>query len=437
MAQPPNSQREVYQREAEQQRDRLASIMGDMRRQLGPGVLARRAAEGMEWQDLRAASGVIGRTLRDNPVATVVAAGSLLWLAARSRSALEASPPRADLVLVADRNGAETQTIDHREPEAPRSGAAAVDRRGRGADEPQQIPQQGWIDILRRTWRQAKEDNISIVAAGVAFYALLAIFPALGAALSIYGFFADPADVSRQLASFAGLLPGDAQSLLERQLSEVSAQPRSALSLGAIVGVALALWSASAGVKTMMTALNIAYEEDEARGFIRYNAAALAMTFSAIVSGLVAISLVAVLPPILEALPLPDWLHWVVSLVRWPVLAALVIVGLAVLYRYGPSRTMARWSWVSWGAVAATILWIVASLIFSWYAANFANYNKTYGSVGAIVALLMWFYLTAYVVLMGAELNSEMEHQTARDTTSGPRKALGERGAKMADTVAA
>jgi membrane protein len=436
MAQPRNSQREVYQREAEQHRDRVASIMGDMRRQLGPGVMARRAADRIEWQDLRVASGVIGRTLRDNPVATVVAAGSLLWLAVRSRGALEEHPPTADLVLVPDRDVLEPPAA-HVPPQASESAPRADDGRGRMADEPRQIPRQGWKDILRRTRQQVKEDNISIVAAGVAFYALLAIFPALGAALSLYGFFADPADVSQQLASLGGLLPGDARSVLERQLSEVSAQPQSALSLGAIVGVALALWSAAAGVKTMMTALNIAYEEDEARGFIRYNATALAMTLAAIVSALVAISLVAILPPILEALPLPDWLHWVVSLVRWPVLAVLVIIGLAALYRYGPSRNMARWSWVSWGAVAATILWVVASLLFSWYAANFANYNKTYGSVGAIVVLLMWFYLTAYVVLIGAELNAEMEHQTARDTTRGPREALGGRGAKMADTVAA
>jgi membrane protein len=186
-----------------------------------------------------------------------------------------------------------------------------------------------------------------------------------------------------------------------------------------------------------MTALNIAYEEEEKRGLIRYHAAALAMTLGAIVSALVAIALVAVLPPLIEALPLPDWLHWALSLVRWPILAVLVMIGLAVLFRYGPSRNKARWNWVSAGAIAATVLWIVGSLLFSWYAANFANYNETYGSVGAIVALLMWFYLTAYVVLLGAELNAEMERQTRRDTTRGPREPMGERGAGMADTVAA
>ena len=447
MPEPRRSEREATQREADLHRERLASIVGAMREQLGPGAVARRATSGIEWGDVRAASVVIGRTLRDNPVATVVAAGSLLWLAARSRSALQASPPRADLVLVPDREAIEARPAADRadtaqeEPqplEFPQHQDAAADgRRGRSADKPQQIPKRGWNDILRRTWRQVGEDNISIVAAGVAFYALLAIFPALGAALSIYGFFADPADVSQQLASLGGLLPGDAHSLLERQLSDVSAQSEAALSIGALVGVALALWSASAGIKTMMTALNIAYEEEEKRGFIRYNATALVMTLGAILAALVAISLVAILPPILEAIPMPEWLHWLVSLVRWPLLAVGVVVGLAVLYRFGPSRRLARWSWVSWGAAIATVLWIVGSLLFSWYAANFANYNETYGSVGAIIALLMWFYLTAYVVLMGAELNSEMERQTAKDTTSGPRKPMGARGAEMADTVAA
>jgi membrane protein len=447
MSDARRSERETTQREADLHRERLASIMGAMREQLGPGAVARRATSGIEWGDVRAVSVVIGRTLRDNPVATVVAAGSLLWLAARSRTALEASPPRADLVLVPDRDAIEASPAADRADaaqQAPRplegpnhQRAAAGDPKGRSAKDPQHIPRRGWKEILRRTWQQVGEDNISIVAAGVAFYALLAIFPALGAALSIYGFFADPADVSQQLASLGGLLPGDAHSLLERQLSEVSAQSEAALSVGALVGVALALWSASAGIKTMMTALNIAYEEEEERGFIRYNATALVMTLGAIVAALLAISLVAILPPILEALPMPEWLHWLVSLVRWPILALGVVVGLAVLYRYGPSRSLARWSWVSWGAAIATVAWIVGSLLFSWYAANFANYNKTYGSVGAIVALLMWFYLTAYVVLLGAELNSEMERQTAKDTTRGARRPLGTRGAEMADTVAA
>jgi membrane protein len=439
MAEPRSTERDTYLREAELRRERVTEIVGAMRDQLQPGTIARRAAGRIEWRDLRAASTVVGRTLRDNPVATLLAAGGLAWLAVRSRAALEAHPPRADLTLVPDPELIEGPGASSEGHAALRSTNARADEQGRGrsADRPQQIPARGWIDILKRSWREMSEDNISIIAAGVAFYALLAIFPALGAALSIYGFFADPADVSEQLASMGGMLPGDAQSLLQGQLSELTSQPKAALSFGALFGVLLALWSASAGVKTLMTALNIAYEEEEKRGLIRYHAAALAMTLGAIVSALVAIALVAVLPPLIEALPLPDWLHWALSLVRWPILAVLVMIGLAVLFRYGPSRNKARWNWVSAGAIAATVLWIVGSLLFSWYAANFANYNETYGSVGAIVALLMWFYLTAYVVLLGAELNAEMERQTRRDTTRGPREPMGERGARMADTVAA
>jgi len=203
-----------------------------------------------------------------------------------------------------------------------------------------------------------------------------------------------------------------------------------------LFAVALALWSASSGVKSLMTALNIAYEEEEKRGLLHYNALALAMTFGAIIAGLIALTLVALVPPLLQALALPKWLHWMLSLARWPILALGVIIGLAVLFRYGPSRNEARLNWVTWGAVAATVLWIIASVLFSWYAANFANYNKTYGSVGAIVVLLMWFYITAFVVLLGAELNAEMERQTAADTTRPPFKPMGSRGARMADTVA-
>jgi membrane protein len=436
MAGSTSGQREAMRREAAMRRERIAGALAAMREEFAPGAMAHRATRRMDWRDLRSASLVLGRTLRDNPVATVVATGSVLWLALRSRSVLERQPPRADLVLVPDRNGSDGAMPTPSDPLDTRATTDAGPR-GHDAREPRQIPKRGWKKILSRVWTELGDDNISIVAAGVAFYALLAIFPALGAALAIYGFVADPADVSRQLASLGGMIPADARSVLEGQLSELASQPKSTLSIGAVVGILLALWSASSGIKTLMTALNIVYAEREKRAFLRYNLTALVMTLGAILAGLVAIALVAILPPIIEALRLPDWLHWLVSLARWPILALGTVTALAVLFRYGPSRTEARWNWVSWGAVAATLLWIVASALFSWYAANFANYNKTYGSVGAIVALLMWFYLTAYVVLLGAELNSEMERQTAKDTTRGPEKPMGDRGARMADTVAA
>ena len=435
MAQSKRTEREALEHESEVQRERLGAAGEELRVRFGPGELARRTARRLEWRDVADAMIIAGRTMRDNPAATLMAVGGLGWLAAQSRSASREGLPAADLVLIPDpdeAHGAAGLLADRR------SGAdEARDARGRDADRPSQIPARGWLDILKRVWSQMGEDNISIVAAGVAFYAMLAIFPALGAALSIYGLIADPADVSQQLASLGGMLPADARSLLEDQLAGLAAQPKTALGFGVIFGILLALWSASAGMKALMTALNIAYEEEEKRGFLRYYMVALGLTFGAILAALVAIALVAVLPPILDALPVPDWLQWLLSLVRWPLLAAGVIFGLAVLYRHGPSRKQAQWQWVSWGAAVATVLWIGGSLLFSWYAANFADYNKTYGSVGAVVGLLMWFYITAYVMLFGAELNSEMERQTARDTTRAPEQPMGRRGARMADTVAA
>ena len=436
MADSRGGEREAMRREAAMRRERIAAALGAMRDEFEPGPMARRAVRRIDWRDLGAASVVLGRTLRDNPVATVVATGSVLWLALRSRAVLERHPPRADLVLVPDSNGVDARSPTPIAPEDTH-GMPHADPRGRDAREPQQIPRRGWKEILSRSWAELGNDNVSIVAAGVAFYALLAIFPALGAALAIYGYVADPADVGRQLASLGGMIPADSRSVLERQLAELASQPKNTLSIGAVIAILLALWSASSGIKALMTALDIVYEEREKRGFLRYNLTALAMTLGAIVAGLFAIALVAILPPIVEALRLPDWLHWLISLARWPILALAVMTALTVLYRYGPSRNQARWNWVSWGAAAATLLWIIASALFSWYAANFANYNKTYGSVGAIVGLLMWFYITAYVVLLGAEMNSEMERQTAMDTTRAPEKPMGRRGAKMADTVAA
>jgi membrane protein len=434
MAELGRNEHAARQSELAWRRDRLAAALNAMQTSLEPGSLVHRAVRRLQWRDLRAASLLVGRTLRENPIATLTAAGSLAWLAIRSRAALETQPFRADLVLVPDREGPEPAAGIHTPP-AHRIGREAADPRGKDATEPQQIPRRGWKEILARTWRESQEDNVSIIAAGVAFYALLAIFPALAAALAIYGFVADPHTISQHLDFLIGVLPSDARSVLERQLSDLAMQPTAALSFGALFGIALALWSASSGVKSMMTALNIAYEEGEKRGFLRYNALALATTFGAIIAGLIALTLIAILPPLVQALPLPQWLHWLLSVLPWPVLALGAITAIAILYRYGPSRNEARWNWVTWGATAATVLWLIASALFSWYAANFANYNKTYGSVGAIVVLLMWFYITAFVVLLGAELNAEMERQTAQDTTREPWKPMGSRGARMADTV--
>jgi membrane protein len=307
--------------------------------------------------------------------------------------------------------------------------------RGRQAARPRDIPSRGWRDILFRVKDEMARDNLSMIAAGVAFYGLFAIFPALAALVSIYGLIVEPQDAQQQIAQLQGVLPQDARSIVEEQLTRVTSSAQGALSLGVLGGLLLTLWSAGRGTKALIEALNIVYDEDEKRGLIKLNAIALALTLGIVLFVVAALALVAILPPLLAGLGLPEavqaWARWL----RWPILAGAFMTALAVLYRYGPSREEPRWRWVSWGAAAATLLWIAGSVLFSWYVANFDSYNETYGSVGAVAILMMWFWLSALIVLLGAELNAEMEHQTERDTTTGAPEPMGRRGAYVADHV--
>ena len=292
--------------------------------------------------------------------------------------------------------------------------AAAADARGREASMPREIPSRGWLDIARRVKEQIRRDRLSIIAAGVAFYGLLAIFPGLVALVAMYGLFADPAQIERHVASLSVILPPEAARVVMRQLHDLASTDRTALGLGAIIGLLLALWSASSAVRTLMDALNVAYNEEERRGIMRFYGTALLLTFGGVVAVILAIALVIGLPAFLNLIGL-DWLvETVVSLVRWPVLAMLAIVAFAILYRYGPSRAQPRWRWVSWGATIAVALWIFGSALFSLYVTRFGNYNETYGAAGAVVILLMWFLLSSYAILIGAEINAEMERQTGR-----------------------
>jgi membrane protein len=312
---------------------------------------------------------------------------------------------------------------------------AAQPGRGRRADEPQQIPARGWLDILLRVKTEMSKDHLSVLAAGVGFYALLAIFPALAAAVSIYGLIADPHDVESQAAVAVGLIPEESRAIITDQLAKITSQPPGSLGFGALLALLFALWSSSAAMQTLMTGLNVVYDEEEKRGFFKFYGTALGLTFGGIIGALLSLSLVAALPAAVKFLSLPQQLETLVLLVRWPLLACTVMFGLAVLYRFGPSREKPRWQWVSWGAAAATGLWLLGSILFSWYVSSFGSYNETYGTLGAVVILLMWFYLSAYAVLLGAELNAEMEHQTAKDTTERGGAPLGARGAYVADTV--
>jgi membrane protein len=286
-----------------------------------------------------------------------------------------------------------------------------------------------------RVRQQISEDNISMIAAGVAFYGLLAIFPAITAFVSIWGLVADPAQVEQQFAAVEGIVPADAWALLNEQLRSVASSTSASLGWGVALGILVALWSAGAGVRALISALNIAYDEDEKRGFIKLYAVGFLLTVCLIVGAVLALIVIVAVPVALQFLPLGGLSSTLISVLTWLVMAAIVVFGLGVLYGYGPSRSPAQLRWISWGAIAAAILWLLASLLFQVYVANFANYTATYGSLGAVIALLMWLWVSAFVVLLGAELNAEMEHQTRKDTTTGPEKPLGARGAYVADHV--
>ncbi|HYH36689.1 MAG TPA: YihY/virulence factor BrkB family protein [Azospirillum sp.] len=307
--------------------------------------------------------------------------------------------------------------------------------RGRAADKPEQIPAKGWKDILWRVWEEQGKDNISMIAAGVAYYAILALFPAVAAVVSIYGLVADAGSIEGQFDTLAGFLPGEALTVLKEQARMVASQPSGGLSIGVVVGLLFTLWSASRGVNALIGALNIAYEEEEKRSFVKLAVISVVLTLGGILFLIVTLAVVVVVPTILNLVPLGPMWEWAVSLARWPILGVAILAALAVLYRYAPSRNEPKWRWVTWGSVAAGGIWLLGSIGFSIYVSNFGNYNEAYGSVGAVVILLLWLNLTAYAILLGAELNAEMEHQTAKDTTDAPDKPMGERGAKMADTL--
>jgi membrane protein len=280
-----------------------------------------------------------------------------------------------------------------------------------------------------------KEDNVPLLAAGMAYYAVLAIFPAIIAAVTLWGIVADPAELGSQIASLLQPLPAAAREVIEPVLTSATGRAGAALSIGFIVSLAIALYSASGGMAGMIQGVNIAYDEDETRKFFRRRGLALVLTLGAIVVGLVAIGLVVVLPAILESLGLGPVGEFLARWLRWPVLAVLVMAALAVVYRYAPDRENARFRWVSPGAVIATALWLIGSGLFSLYVTNFGNYNATYGTVAGIIILLLWLFLTGFIVLLGAEINAELERQTRRDTTTGEERELGTRRAEAADTV--
>ena len=303
------------------------------------------------------------------------------------------------------------------------------------AHAPWQYRLKNWFKILLRAFKQIGKDNLSLISAGVAFYFLLAIFPLMAALVSLYGLFVDNETLRDHLAHIATMLPGDSQRILEEHLSNIVEKSSAALTTGALGSFAFAVWSASKGSQALMTACNITYNEPKKRGFFRGLIVRVILTLCAVLLVIVALLLITLLPLIFSYIGFSDKFESVVSGISWVALALLFNFSLAALYRYAPHRRSPKWRWVSIGSAVSTVLWLSASAAFSYYVTSFASYNETYGSVGGVVIMLMWMYLTAFVILLGAELNSVVEHHTTVDSTKGPEREKGKRGAYVADTL--
>jgi membrane protein len=307
--------------------------------------------------------------------------------------------------------------------------------RGRTSSHPLQIPRRGWKDILWRTYTRFNQDRLLATAAGVVFFGLLAVFPAVTALVSCYGLFADPKTVGDHLQMLAVMLPEGSFQIVEDQVNRVLAKGNTELGFTFAFGLAFAVWSANAGVKAIIDALNVVYEEREKRSFVGLNLISLAFTLGGLLGCLMMVAAVVALPLVLAYLGRADSQPMLMNFLRWPTLLLLLVMALGLLYRFGPSRRPARWEWLGIGTLVAAFLWLLGSALLSWYLSHFADYNATYGSLGAAIGLMTWMWMSAIVVLLGAELNSEIEHQTAIDTTVGAERPMGHRQARMADTL--
>ncbi|MDB6041808.1 MAG: hypothetical protein JWM63_359 [Gammaproteobacteria bacterium] len=341
----------------------------------------------------------------------------------------EPAPAENTAVDAADHRADETVTNgdSNREPDH--------DERGRRAEHPKEISAAGWRDILLRVWQNLGRDNASLIAAGIGLNAILAVFPALAVIVSVYGMFASPDDVGKQIGPFLNVLPADAAKLIQDQLQSIASPKDRTLGFGAVIGTVLALWNSRQGVVALMTATNIAYNQRERRGFVRQIVISLAFSFCAIVAFLLMLLLGVAVPLVLQAVPLGPSATTAVLIFRWVLLWSFAVLGFSAVYRYAPDREAPKWRWVAWGSAIAATLWLLGSLAFAAYAQDFGSYGKTYGALGGVIVLLMWFYLMGFTIVLGAEINAEMEHQTAADTTNGPPAPMGQRGAYVADTL--
>ncbi len=309
--------------------------------------------------------------------------------------------------------------------------------RGRSARSPQEIPPKGWKDITLRVKDSINSDRLSLLSAAMSYYSLFSLVPALSSLVLIYAWISDPQDISNHISSMSGLIPAELEQVLTKTLGNLASTASSSLGIGAIVSLLISLWAASKISKSAIEAMNIIYDEEDKRGFFKSAFLALGMTLLGIVLSIIALAVIIGIPTVTNILNLPDTLATSVTVGSWVLLLAIFSFFLSVIYRYGPDRQNAKWRWVSIGSVVAAVLWAVTSLLFSWYAKEFGNFNKTYGSMASIIVLMTWFYLTSFVILLGAEINAELEHQTKRDSTTGQEKPMGKRHARMADSLGA
>jgi membrane protein len=307
--------------------------------------------------------------------------------------------------------------------------------RGRDAEAPQDIPAKGLRDVFWRVVKAIMADRVTLIAAGVTYFMLLSLFPALGALVALYGFVADPTAIMAHIGFLAGVFPPGSFDLIMNQLTSLTQQATSTRSLAFFGGLLVAIWSANSGMKALFDAMNVAYQEDEKRSLVRLNLLSLGFTFCALVVAIILIAAIGVLPAVLKYLWLDDWQEFLARLARWPFIILVFGCGISMIYRYGPSREEAKIRWLSWGVVFSTVLWLVASVLFSFYLENFANYNATYGTLGALIGLMVWVWISVVILIVGAEINAELEHQTRKDSTTGSPKPMGKRGAYVADTV--
>lgn len=309
------------------------------------------------------------------------------------------------------------------------------DNRGRNATVPESIPAKGLRDVFWRVFHEVLDDRVTLIAAGVTFYLLLALFPALAALVAIYGLLADPATMSDHLFELSGLLPPGAFELIADRIKSLVETRSSTLGLTFFVGLAVALWSSHSATLAVFDAMNIAYEEKEKRGFVKLNAIGLCFTICAMLAAALMIGLVAIMPVALSYLWLDQFKEHLALLLRWPLLLVVAGAATAAVYRFGPSREPAKLRWMTWGAALVTLSWFAMSAGFSFYLNHFANYSATYGTLGALIGFLVWTWLSIVILIVGGELNAELEHQTAKDTTTGAPLPMGSRGAYVADTL--